>query len=156
MTNDSVLSMSPRQAPPNTEQIALIADVAKALGNPQRLTLLEHLSESEHAVEKLAELASLTIANTSQHLQQLRRAGFVMARRSGKNMLYRLGEGPLAQVLAALRGYADFQQNLAHQAIADSRNSTAQMEGVSVEQLLHRMANGVVVLIDVRPDSEFS
>lgn len=83
--------MSTHTAPHTAERFAPIADVAKTLGNPQRLMLLEHLAQGEHAVEKLAELSGLTIANTSQHLQHLRRANFVIARRSGKHMLYRLG-----------------------------------------------------------------
>ncbi|WP_139139749.1 metalloregulator ArsR/SmtB family transcription factor [Pseudomonas sp. NBRC 111139] len=148
--------MSTHPVPHATERFVPIADVAKTLGNPQRLTLLEHLVKGEQSVEKLAELSGLTIANTSQHLQHLRRAGFVAARRSGKHMLYRLGDGPLAPVLAALKGFVDFQQDLVRQVVADSRDPTVHLEGVSVQELLRRLADGSVILLDVRPDAEFS
>jgi predicted transcriptional regulator len=49
-----------------------------------RLELLELLAQTERSVEELAGLSGLTIANTSQHPQQLRRFRLVEARRDGK------------------------------------------------------------------------
>ena len=72
-----------------------LAEIARTLGHAHRLMLLEHIAQGERPVERLAELTSLTIANTSQHLQHLRRAGFVETRRDGKRVLYRLGNGPI-------------------------------------------------------------
>ena len=77
--------------PVGSSTLAHLADIAKTLGNPQRLVLLEHMAQGELAVEQLAEMAQLSIANTSQHLQTLKRAGLVSARRQGKHMLYQLG-----------------------------------------------------------------
>ncbi|MDO4969122.1 MAG: metalloregulator ArsR/SmtB family transcription factor, partial [Comamonadaceae bacterium] len=90
--------MEVQASPTGPSVLAQYADIAKTLGNPQRLALLEQLSNGEMAVERLAELSHLSIANTSQHLQTLKRAGFVTARRQGKQMLYRLGQGPLTEV----------------------------------------------------------
>ena len=56
------------------------AATAKALGSGHRLELLEHLAQGERSVEALARLSGLSIANASQHLQHLRRAGIVASR----------------------------------------------------------------------------
>ena len=90
-----------------------VAELAKTLGNPQRLLLLQHAGSGEMAVERLAELSGLSLANTSQHLQQLRRGGLVVARRQGKHMLYRLADGPLAAVLDSLQAWVGQQQEQA-------------------------------------------
>ncbi|MCH3719248.1 helix-turn-helix domain-containing protein, partial [Campylobacter lari] len=68
-------------APPlQTPLAAELAELARTLGNAHRLVLLEHIAQGERPVERLAELSGLSVANTSQHLQQLRRAGFVATR----------------------------------------------------------------------------
>lgn len=135
--------------------LAQYADIAKTLGNPQRLALLEQLSNGEMAVERLAELSHLSIANTSQHLQTLKRAGFVTARRQGKQMLYRLGQGPLTEVLAALRNYAEFQRSELHRALSQDFQPL-KLEGITVTELRRRMGEQNITLIDVRPESEFA
>lgn len=81
------------------------AELAKALGHPHRLALLDSLTTGELAVESLAELSGLSLANASQHLQQLKRLGLVESRRVGKRVFYRLGSGPLPKVLDAMRAY---------------------------------------------------
>ncbi|WP_312717370.1 MULTISPECIES: metalloregulator ArsR/SmtB family transcription factor [Stenotrophomonas] len=130
-----------------------LAEIARTLGHAHRLALLEHVAQGERAVERLAELTGLSVANTSQHLQQLRRAGLVQTRRDGKRILYRGGDGPLGNLLAALRDYADHQRSEMHGVIADSVHRRDTLEGMTVEQLLARRSD--VVLLDVRPREEF-
>ena len=67
-----------------------LADVAQALGHAHRLELLEHLAQGERSVEDLSERSGLTFANTSRHLQILRRARLVNADRRGKRIIYSL------------------------------------------------------------------
>jgi rhodanese-related sulfurtransferase/DNA-binding transcriptional ArsR family regulator len=135
--------------------LAQFADIAKTLGNPQRLALLEQLSQAEMAVERLAELAQLSVANASQHLQTLKRGGFVTARRQGKQMLYRLGAGPLTEVLAALRNYAEFQRRALQQTLALDFQSL-KLEAITVAELRRRMAEQSITLVDVRSEAEFA
>src|SRR5450830_761569 len=94
----------------DTELLTTPADFARILGSPQRLLLLDHLASGEYAVEKLVQLSGLSVANASQLLQQWRKAGFVLARRDGKRVLYRLGSGPIIALLYALRLYAQHQR----------------------------------------------
>ncbi|WP_369798512.1 ArsR/SmtB family transcription factor [Achromobacter sp. RTa] len=133
-----------------------LAEVAKTLGHAHRLVLLEHVAQGERAVERLAELSGLSVANTSQHLQHLRRAGFVQTRRDGKRVLYRLGTGPLVQLLGALRAYAEHQRAEIKEIISDSIHQRDRLDGVSVDELLSLLDSESVVLIDVRPAEEFA
>ena len=83
---------------PKKQIFEQFAELAKALGHAHRLELLEHVSQGERSVERLAQLTGLSIANASQHLQNLRRGGFVRSRRDGKHVLYRLGDGPILEL----------------------------------------------------------
>ena len=137
------------------DRYCALADLAKTLGHAHRLILLEHIAQGERSVERLAELAGLSIPNTSQHLQQLRRAGLVQTRRDGKHVLYRLGDGPVIGVLAELRRFSDFAQGARNQLIADTLSRPDNVEAVSRDELLRLVEGGSVTLIDVRPREEY-
>src|ERR1700746_597112 len=80
-----------------------LAEIAQALGHAHRLELLEHLGQGERSVEDLAARANFTLANTSRHLQLLRRAALVEGRRDGKRIYYRLaGDDLVVGLLLAL------------------------------------------------------
>jgi len=130
--------------------------VARALGSPHRLEMLEHLAQGERSVDALAARVGLTLANASQHLQQLRRAGLVASRREGKRVCYRLADESVLEVTAALSDLAS--RNLAE--VARIRRTyfgeRDTMEPVSRAELLSRMRDGLVTLLDVRPPDEFA
>ncbi|AOM41231.1 ArsR/SmtB family transcription factor [Xenorhabdus hominickii] len=128
-----------------------IAEIAKVLGNAHRLTLLECLADAEQSVECLSELSGLSIANTSQHLQHLKRAGLLQSRKSGKNVLYRRGEGPVMEVISVLQKYAKFNRTEMRRLIDDTNNQ----EAISWEELLDRLKDKSMTLLDVRPKDEF-
>ncbi|TIX35110.1 MAG: winged helix-turn-helix transcriptional regulator, partial [Mesorhizobium sp.] len=82
---------------------ASLAEVAQALGHPHRLELLEHLAQGVRSVEDLSALAHLSFANTSRHLQILRRARLVETERRGKHVLYSLaGDAEVVALIKAL------------------------------------------------------
>ena len=139
-----------------TQDFADLAALARTLGHAHRLVLLDHIAQGERAVEPLADLAGLSVANASQHLQQLRRAGFVRTRRDGKRVLYRLGSGPVLELLAALRRQADHNRAEIQALVADSVDRPERLEAISREELLSRMADNSVTLLDVRPAAEFA
>jgi rhodanese-related sulfurtransferase/predicted transcriptional regulator len=138
------------------QALAANAEIARTLGHEHRLALLEQISQRECAVERLAELCGLSVANTSQHLQHLRRSGFVLTRRDGKRVLYRLGTGPIANLLAALQQYVEHNRAEIRELIVDSVYQRDRVELISSEELLLRMREGSVTLIDVRPEEEFA
>ena len=88
---------------PKQQVFAGLAEIAQALGHAYRLELLEHLGQGERSVEDLATRAGITLANSSRHLQLLRRAALVEGRREGKRVFYRLsGEDAVVALLLAL------------------------------------------------------
>jgi len=135
------------------EQFAI---VAKALGNPQRLEMIEHLAQGARSVDLLATKVGLPIANVSQHLQTLRRAGLVQAEREGKFVNYRLTDDTVLSLFASVRSVAE--RHLAEvdrivQGYFEARDS---MEPVTRKGLAARMRDGLVTVIDVRPPDEFA
>ncbi|KAF0096955.1 MAG: Sulfurtransferase [Rhodospirillaceae bacterium] len=144
------MSIGPKQS-----IFAGFASVARALGHAHRLELLEHLAQGERSVETLAARTSLSIANTSQHLQQLRRAGLVASRRGGKFVLYRLTDDTVLVLLSTLRQVAE--RNLAEvdRVIRGYFDARDDMEPVSRKELVERLRDGLVTVLDVRPPDEF-
>ena len=85
------------------ELFTQFARLGKALSNANRLELLEYLAQGERGVEALAKVSGLTLANTSQHLQQLRQAGLVSARKEGQYVYYSLAGDEVVVLLGILR-----------------------------------------------------
>ena len=144
-------SANPKQA-----LFVQFASVAKALAHEHRLELIEHLGQGERSVERLAELSGLSIANASQHLQQLRRAGLVASRRDGKHVLYRLADDAVVTLLAALRGIAERTVGEVEKVVAGYFRKRDEMEPVSRKELVRRLKDGSVTVLDVRPEDEFA
>ncbi|MBU0655971.1 MAG: metalloregulator ArsR/SmtB family transcription factor [Gammaproteobacteria bacterium] len=134
-------------------QFALIA---QALASPQRLEILDYLAQAERSVEELSQLASLSVANTSRHLQTLKQSALVNVRTDGKRRLYRLAGDDVVQLIASLRRTAELHlaevERLAHTYLTHKE----EMEAISAEELLERLARDEVTLLDVRPAAEYA
>src|SRR4029450_1766124 len=111
------------------------AAVAKTLGHAHRLELLEQLAQGERTVEVLADRTGLSIANASQHLQQMRRAGLVANRRDGKFMHYRLADDAVLELLAALRRIAERNVAEVERVVRSYFNDRDTLEPVSRAEL---------------------
>lgn len=135
---------------------AQFATVAKALSHGHRLELLEFLAQGERSVEALARLTGLSVANASQHLQHLRRAGLVTARKSGHYVLYRVADQAVVALLASLRGVAENNLAEVERLVSGYLRSKDSFEPVSPKELLQRARAGLVTVIDVRPAEEFA
>lgn len=131
------------------------AALARTLGNVHRLEILELVAQAEQPVETLAERTGLSFANVSQHLQQLRRAGLVVGRRDGKNIRYRLQDGPILEALAALGALAEHTISAVGEVVRRYYTKLDDMEPVSSAELLARLKDESVILLDVRPPDEF-
>jgi len=132
------------------------AEVAKAIANPHRLELLELLAQGERPVEELAVLAELSVANASQHLQQLRRVGLLGARRHGKYVVYRLSDLSVVALLSMLRHVAEKNHAEAARAVEQFLSQRDALEPVSRAKLVRRMRRGEAIVLDVRPAKEFA
>lgn len=135
------------------EQFAM---VAKTLGHPQRLELIEQLGQGPRSVDLLAEKLGAPIANVSQHLQTMRRAGLVTAERQGKYVVYRLADASVLAAMQAIQRVAE--NNLAEvdkivRGYFEQRDS---LEPITREELSDRLRDGMVTVLDVRPADEFA
>jgi rhodanese-related sulfurtransferase/biotin operon repressor len=135
------------------EQFAI---VAKALGHPQRLELIEHLAQGPRSVEALATKLGLPIANASQHLQTLRRAGLVSAERDGKFVNYRLADDGVLSAFSSVRTIAERHLAEVDRIVRGYFEARDGMEPVTRRELADRMRDGLVTVIDVRPPDEFA
>lgn len=141
---------------PKLALFAQFASVAKALAHTHRLELLEQLAQGERSVEVLADRTGLSIANASQHLQHMRRAGLVANRRDGKFVYYRLADDAVLDLLAALRRIAERNVAEVERVVRSYFNDRDSLEAVSREELLQRTRAGAVTVLDVRPEDEFA
>jgi len=144
-------SESPKQA-----LFDQFAAVAKAVAHRHRLGLLEQLAQGERSVEVLADRTRVSIANASQHLQHMRRAGLVAARREGKYVLYRLADDAVLELLASLRRIAERNSAEVERVVRGYFQDRDSLEPVSRLELMERLKAGLVTVLDVRPEDEFA
>ncbi|WP_322087836.1 metalloregulator ArsR/SmtB family transcription factor [Burkholderia sp. BCC1999] len=144
-------------AGPKQAIYASLAEVAQAIGHPNRLELLEHLAQRERSVEELTALSGMTFANTSRHLQILRRARLVDTERRGKHIVYRLaGDGEVVVLMKALGRVGERNVAEVNKVMGDYFHARDALEPVSRDELTARLADGLVTLLDVRPQDEFA
>lgn len=134
-----------------------LAEVAQALGHPHRLELLEHVAQGTRSVEELSARANLSFANTSRHLQILRRARLVNTERRGKNVLYRLaGDAEVVELVRALGRVGERNVAEVKGVMTDFFHARDALEAVSRQELISRLRDGLVTILDVRPEDEFA
>jgi rhodanese-related sulfurtransferase/biotin operon repressor len=135
---------------------AAFAAVAKAIGHEHRLELLELVAQGERTVERLAECTGLSVANVSQHLQHLRRAGLVISRRQAKFVFYSLADEAILKLLANLRSVGERNMSEVDRILRSYFQERDALEPISRAELLKRIKNKSVVVLDVRPEDEFA
>lgn len=138
------------------ELFSQFARVGKALSNGNRLELLEFLAQGERSVDALAKISSLTVANTSQHLQQLRQAGLVISRKQGLKVFYSLSGDDVIILLDAQRAVAERHLAEVNRLVDSYLTIKDSLEPIPREELLSRVKDGLVMVIDVRPHEEYA
>jgi rhodanese-related sulfurtransferase len=145
-----------RRLPPlKTAIYEQIARLGKAAASPSRLELLDLLSQGARTVEALARQTGQTLATTSHHLQVLRRARLVDARKAGLYVTYRLADPEVGAFFLDLRRLAE--SRLAEMQVVARKYLEARdaLEAVPTDELVRRVRAGDVTLIDVRPREEY-
>ena len=141
-----------------TPKLALLEEyalIARALGAPHRMMLLEQLAQGERGVEALAVKVSATVANCSQHLQQLRRAGLVTSRRAGKAVIYRMTDDKTLVLMDLVGRIARQNLSVVDEILQGLSDGTAP-EPMTRAELAARLKEGSVTLLDMRPEDEFA
>ena len=142
---------------PKQAIFAGLAEVAQALGHVHRMELLEHVAQGVRSVEELSARANLSFANTSRHLQILRRARLVDTERRGKHVLYRLaGDAEVVDLMRALGRVGERNIAEVNRVMTDYFHARDPLEPVLRTELISRLRDGLVTILDVRPEDEFA
>ena len=131
------------------------ARVGKALSSPRRLEIVDLLAQSERTVEEIAGETSMSVASASQHLQALKAARMVEARREGLYMHYRLADEDVFRTWQAVRALAESRLSEVDGVVGAYLVDRDVLEAVESEDLLERLRGGSVVILDVRPGEEY-
>jgi rhodanese-related sulfurtransferase/DNA-binding transcriptional ArsR family regulator len=132
-----------------------VARIGKAVSSPKRLELLELLAQNEKSVELLASELSIDIKLASTHLKVLREARLVVSRRDGKYIRYRLSDTDVAHLWVTLRQVAESHLTELQVALRQMLGAPGQLYPVDRAALLGQARQGSVIVIDVRPESEY-
>ena len=131
------------------------ARVGKALANPHRLEILDLLAQGERTVEDLAREAGMSVANTSRHLQELRAARLVEVRRDGLYGYYRLADERVFAAWRAIRDLGEARLAEIDRLVGSYLTDRDSLEAVCAEELLAKMREEGVEVLDVRPEDEY-
>lgn len=140
---------------PKQQLFEQYARIGKALSHANRLEILEFLGQRECSVDELASLCGLSIANTSQHLQQLRQAGLVTSDKRGQRVFYTLSGDDVVGLLLILRRVGDGHLAEVKQLVLQYFTVKDDLEAIPAKELLERVRTAQVTVIDVRPTQEF-
>jgi rhodanese-related sulfurtransferase/DNA-binding transcriptional ArsR family regulator len=132
------------------------ARVGKALSSPHRIELMELLAQRERTVESLADELGLTMGNASAHLQVLREARLVEARKEGLFVHYRVADDSVLRLLQSLREAAESRLAEVDRLVQSYFGDRTDMDAIGFDELKARLKAGSVILIDVRPAEEYA
>ena len=133
-----------------------LARVGKAIAAPKRLELLDLLSQCPRTVEALSELAAISIANTSQHLQVLKAARLVESEKKGLYVEYRLADDQVSLFFISVRSLAENRLAEVQRVTKEYFQQRTSLESVDENELIRRVKHGDVTVIDVRPAEEYA
>jgi rhodanese-related sulfurtransferase/DNA-binding transcriptional ArsR family regulator len=133
-----------------------IARIGQAASSPSRLELLDLLSQGARTVDALAQQIGQSVATTSHHLQVLRRARLVDAEKAGLYVTYRLADPLVGAFLLDLRRLAESRLAEIQQMTQRFLEARGALEPVDNDELVRRIRDGEVTLIDVRPGEEYA
>jgi rhodanese-related sulfurtransferase len=133
-----------------------LARIGKALASGPRLEILDLLCQGPRVVEAIAAEVEQSMANTSHHLQALRRAGLVDSERDGIRIVYRVADDDVRTFFGALRRVGESHlaelQRVAERFLSDR----GALDPVDRDGLVDRVQRGEVTVVDVRPADEFA
>ena len=131
------------------------ARIGKALSSPRRLEIVDLLAQGERTVEEIAKETSMSVASASQHLQTLKAARMVEARREGLYMHYRLADEDVFRTWQAVRALAQSRLSEVDGVVEAYLVNRDALEAVDSSDLVERLRDGSVVVLDVRPEEEY-
>ena len=132
-----------------------LSRVTHAISNPKRMELIDVLSQKEYSVEELSKEISMSIASTSQHLQVLKSAKLVEAKRSGNFIIYSVSDDSVLKLVSVVKELGFRKIAEIELLINDFKTDKDVLESLTIDDLLERSKKEKILLIDVRPLEEF-
>jgi rhodanese-related sulfurtransferase/DNA-binding transcriptional ArsR family regulator len=152
----------PEKTPPSNPKRAFkdasyahLARIGKALSSPKRLELLDLLCQSDRTVEALAAETGMSVANSSQHLQELQAARLVETTKDGRYVVYRLADALVSDFFRRFRLLAENRLAELEQIRRRFFSENEQVSPVDRRTLLERVRQKKAIVIDVRPTNEY-
>jgi rhodanese-related sulfurtransferase/predicted transcriptional regulator len=130
-----------------------IALMGKAFTSPRRLELLDLLAQAPRTVDELASASGQSTANASQHLQALHAAGMVSRTREGTRVRYAIAGDEALALWLTLRDVSFARLAEVERAARDYLGDD--VDKIGRTELIERLRDRQVVLVDVRPSEEF-
>ena len=131
------------------------ARIGKALSSPRRLEIVDLLAQRERTVEEIAGETAMSVASASQHLQVLKAARIVEARREGLYAHYRLADEDVFRTWQAVRALAESRLSEVDGVVDAYLYDRDALEAVNAAELMERLNDGSVIVLDVRPEEEY-
>ena len=98
----------------------------------------------------------LSTANASQHLRSMLRVGIVTTTRQGKFVVYKLADHAVLALLSSLRKISERNSAEVERLVRNYFDNLDSLEPVTRKELMQRLRRGGVMVLDVRPEDEFS
>jgi rhodanese-related sulfurtransferase len=141
---------------PKSRLYEQLARVGTALASAARLKLLEFVAQGERSVDALAAMSGLSVANCSKHLQALRQAGLVTARKEGLRVYYAIAGDDVVALYSALQRVAENRVAEVERLVRTWLAHRDELEPVTPVELMERAKKGLVTVLDVRPAEEYA
>lgn len=134
---------------------AQLAKIGKAISSPKRLEILDILAQGSKTVDAIARETDMSVANTSQHLQTLLEARLVEYHKQGLYSNYKIADKTVVNFILSLQILAEKRIAEITRLREEIYTNKDNMEQIRINELLEKMKNGSVTLIDVRPKDEY-
>jgi rhodanese-related sulfurtransferase/predicted transcriptional regulator len=131
------------------------ARIGKALSSPRRLEIVDLLAQGERTVEEIARETTMSVASASQHLQALKAARMVEARRDGLYVHYRLADEDVFRTWQTVRALAEARLSEVDSVVEAYLEDRDALEAVDATELMERLSDEGVIVLDVRPEEEY-
>jgi rhodanese-related sulfurtransferase len=131
------------------------ARVGKALASPKRLEIVDLLAQGERTVEEIARETAMSVASASQHLQALKGARMVEVRREGLYAHYRLADEDVFRTWQAIRALGEARLAEVDRVVETYLEDRDALKALDATELMERLSEGSVVVLDVRPEEEY-
>lgn len=129
--------------------------IGKATSSPKRLEILDLLCQGEKNVDEIAKQAQLDVKNASAHLKVLNSARLVATRREGKHVYYAIADDMVSEYWLRTRSMAERRFAEIDRVVKCYFNERETMVTLDRQKLLGKARRGEIVVLDVRPKSEY-